>query len=125
MLYEPINITLFNGNVIKSNQSLILNVNYKNKIVNDTFYVISYKVNDVILGRNIIEKFNKLKEFPIHCKINTILDKIVSWSRPIKNLKDKNDFKDLIFKYEKDKIVERSRSLWLNPVVLNRKKQEN
>ncbi|KAG0433304.1 Transposon Ty3-G Gag-Pol polyprotein [Dictyocoela muelleri] len=54
--------------------------------------------------------------------MKTVSDKIVCLSRPIRNIKDKNDFKGLINCLEKDGIVEKSNSLWYYPVVLNRKK---
>ncbi|KAG0438461.1 Retrovirus-related Pol polyprotein from transposon opus [Dictyocoela muelleri] len=56
------------------------------------------------------------------CKMKTLENKIVSWSRPIRNLKDKNYFNIYINRLEKDGLVEKSNSLWLNPIVLNRKK---
>ncbi|KAG0437575.1 Retrovirus-related Pol polyprotein from transposon opus [Dictyocoela muelleri] len=122
VLDEFLKIKLLNGSIIKSNITVRLTVSHENKMIKNTFYVINNSIVDIILGRELIEKFKRTREFPVKCHMKTVSDKIVSWSRPIRNIKDKNDFKGLINCLEKDGIVEKSNSLWLNPVVLNRKK---
>jgi hypothetical protein len=59
---------------------------------------------------------------PIVCKINTQGKGPVSWSRPIKSFKDKQEFQKLLKEYEENDIIEPSKSSWCNPVVLVRKK---
>ncbi|KAG0424696.1 Retrovirus-related Pol polyprotein from transposon gypsy, partial [Dictyocoela muelleri] len=76
---------------------------------------------DIIIGAELIKKFAK-NEFPIECQIKTKENSVVSWSRPIRNVKEKEDFKQLIADYEAKGYLEKSRSVWLKPVVLNRKK---
>jgi hypothetical protein len=46
----------------------------------------------------------------------------VSWSRSIRSHKDLQEFQDLVDDLEKRGIVEPSTSVWLNPVVIIRKK---
>ena len=75
----------------------------------------------VIIGKNLVKQLYK-KEFPLKCAISTEPGKIVSWGRPIYNWQDKSDFRVLVSDFEKRGIVERSSSLWLNPVTLTRKK---
>lgn len=62
------------------------------------------------------------KKLPIKCQIQTGNAKPVSNNRPIRSLQDKKDFQKLICDLERKGIVEESKSLWLNPVVLVRKK---
>jgi hypothetical protein len=66
-----------------------------------------------------IENFTKN---PILCHINTGNAKPISWSSPIKSLQDRLEFQKLVDELEQKGIVEESVSLWLNPVVLVRKK---
>ncbi|KAG0441131.1 Retrovirus-related Pol polyprotein from transposon [Dictyocoela muelleri] len=120
-LENPIFIKLLNGDSIKAENVIKLEIKYKNISITDDFYVIRKGIIDVIIGCELIKRFDK-ETFPIECSINTRGNTIISWNRPIRNLKDKNDFKKLIDIYEKKGYVERSRSTWLNPVVLNRKK---
>ncbi|KAG0434266.1 hypothetical protein DMUE_5244 [Dictyocoela muelleri] len=79
---------------------------------------------DIIIGWGLIKKLEN-KVFPVECCIKVKDNSIVSWTRPVKNIKDKNDFKKLRAEYEKKGYIEKNRSMWLNPVVLNRKKSRD
>ncbi|KAG0439441.1 hypothetical protein DMUE_2425 [Dictyocoela muelleri] len=122
MLENVDEIKLLNGASIKCNESISLDIEYKNKVLKEEFFIIESGIVDVIVGQLLVKKFSKGKIFPIECRIPATNDHIVSWSRPIKNIKDKEDFKKLLAEYLTKEIIERSKSLWLNPVVLNRKK---
>ncbi|KAG0442064.1 hypothetical protein DMUE_0566 [Dictyocoela muelleri] len=114
-------IRLLNGSVIKANESTVLDIKYSSSDIKDIFYTIENGIIDVTIGSELIKKIQK-KDYPIECQIKTTGNRVVSWSRPIKNLKDKHDFKKLIEDFERKGYIEKSRSVWLNPVVLNIKK---
>jgi hypothetical protein len=46
----------------------------------------------------------------------------VSWTRPIKSFSDKKEFEMIVRDLEEKGVIEPSKSTWLNPVVLTRKK---
>jgi hypothetical protein len=58
----------------------------------------------------------------MECVINSEGKSPVSWTRPLRNFKDKHDFEVLLKELEDRGIIEPSTSVWLNPVVLTRKK---
>ncbi|KAG0419049.1 hypothetical protein EQH57_0594 [Dictyocoela roeselum] len=122
MLEKAVEIKLLNGSSIKCNESISLDIEYENKILNEEFFIIESGIVDVIVGQLLVKKLRKGKILPIECRIPATNDQIVSWSRPIKNIKDKEDFKKLVPEYQTKRIIERSKSQWLNPAVLNRKK---
>ncbi|KAG0433115.1 Transposon Ty3-G Gag-Pol polyprotein [Dictyocoela muelleri] len=122
-LDKNVEIRLLNGSCIKSKESVFFNTLYKVKNIDEKFFIINNGIVDVIIGQKLIKKLtHAAKNFPIECMILTKNENIVSWSRPIKNFRDKEDFKKLISEYETKGIIEKSKSLWLNPIVLNRKK---
>ena len=59
---------------------------------------------------------------PIECRIDTKGSAVVSQSRPIRSRADKLEFQELVNDLERRGIVKPSVSVWLNPVVLVRKK---
>jgi hypothetical protein len=65
---------------------------------------------------------NPIQKIPVECCINTKESVPVSWTRPNKSLKDKQDFEALVADLEEKRIIEPSKSAWLNPVVLTRNK---
>ncbi|KAG0440254.1 hypothetical protein DMUE_1874 [Dictyocoela muelleri] len=119
-LDSPISIKLLNRTSIKSDLKAKLVVIYQNKKIHENFFIIDNGIVDIIIGRGLIKKFEN-KVFPDECCIKVEENSIVSWTRPVKNIKEKNDFQKLIAEYEKKGYLEKSRSMWLNPVVLNRK----
>ncbi|KAG0439296.1 Pol polyprotein [Dictyocoela muelleri] len=121
-LKDALRINLLNGSYIESKEMIYLDVTYDKKRIRDVFYVIGIGIVDVILDVEMIKKFEKNKSFSVDCQIKTKGDQIINWTRPIKSYKYREDFKKLIHDYEKRGYIERSKSLWLNPVVLNRKK---
>ncbi len=66
--------------------------------------------------------FAEKKELPVKCHIKTNTTIPISNTRPFKSLQDKKDFEVLVAELEKKGIIEESESLWLNPVVLVRKR---
>lgn len=85
-------------------------------------------VERIIFGYSIVVEINEhcqnLKSIPLKCSIETKGDSVVSWTRPIRNAKDRLEFKQLTNDLERRGIVEPSESLWLKSVVLNRKKND-
>ncbi|KAG0440541.1 Retrovirus-related Pol polyprotein from transposon opus [Dictyocoela muelleri] len=121
-LSKPVEINLLNGSCIKTSYILNCEVIYDNNKIEETFNVIETGIIDVIVGKDLMDKFNNTKVFPIECRIDTKDNQIVSWSRPFKNFKDKEDLKKVISEYESRGIIAKSKSVWLNPIVLTRKK---
>jgi hypothetical protein len=86
------------------------------------FSVIKNERDRKILISNTVFKQVDEKNIPIECTIDTGDARPVSWNRPIKSYKDKEEFEKLVDELEKRGIVEDSTSKWLNPVVIVRKK---
>ncbi|KAF9761956.1 Retrovirus-related Pol polyprotein from transposon opus [Nosema granulosis] len=80
------------------------------------------KNEEILISNSLVKKLKSKMKIPIECTIETNNKGTVSWSRPIKSLKDKEDFQESILDLERRNIVEESKSLWLNPVQLVRKK---
>jgi hypothetical protein len=105
-----------------------LNFKYNNKNYCEKFNILKNDGLETILLCNEFSKnaeIQELRKIPVECVIDTKDSAPTSWSRPIKNLKDKADFKILLKEYMEKGIVEKSVSSWCNPVVLIRKKTGN
>ncbi|KAG0420597.1 Gag polyprotein [Dictyocoela roeselum] len=120
-LKDEVDIKMLNGTSIRTKSSVFLDVIYENKKVRTNFHIIEYGIVNCIVGNSFICNLEKTGKFPIECEINTKSNHTVSWSRPIKSFKDREDFKILIKEYEKMGLIEKSSSNWLNPIVLTRK----
>ncbi|KAG0438724.1 hypothetical protein DMUE_2901 [Dictyocoela muelleri] len=106
-LTKPLEIKLLNVTGIKTKKVVNLKVKYDDKTINDAFHIIENGIVDVIKGKELMDKFDKIGEFPIECRINTKSESILSWSRPFKNFKDREDFKILIADYERKGLIEK------------------
>ncbi|MGL5708136.1 MAG: reverse transcriptase domain-containing protein [Aeromonas sp.] len=114
---------LFNGVELHVKRAINLTVEYENKKHEEIFYIAEMSNNEsILLSNNLVKKFENKYEIPIKCVINTKDICPISAHRPIKSLKDKLDFQEMISELEKKGVVEESTSQWLNPVVLVRKK---
>ena len=114
---------MLNNTEIKIENEIYLKINFEKKEMEDSFKIIRKGYKGIIIGNELIRKLEKkIKNIPIECEFKTEPGKIVSWSRPIRNRQDKKEFIDLVEDLERRGIVEPSRSLWLNPIVLQRKK---
>jgi hypothetical protein len=91
----------------------------------DVFNVVENgKRKTILLSNNVVKKIQqKIKCIPVECKIETGNSPVVSWNRPIRSLKYKEDFEELLKDLEERGVIENSTSTWLNPVVLTRKKK--
>ncbi|KAF9760719.1 Retrovirus-related Pol polyprotein from transposon 17.6 [Nosema granulosis] len=116
---------VIDGSVIVVDQVVDLEVEFKERKTIESFNVVINEKEEILLLSNACIKGLRKKEMPIECTINTKDHPPISWSRPIKNLKDKKDFEKLIEELESRDIVEGSNSAWLNPAVLVRKKNGN
>ncbi len=110
------------GRCIKIHQKVEIEVQFNGVKVKDNFLIINKSIINILIGRGMINKFEKRRIFPIKCPIETEKNKIVSWSRNIRCRQDMEDFNILVEQMEKDGKLEQSTSMWLNPVVLTRKK---
>jgi hypothetical protein len=114
---------LVDGSSVKSIKKVNLNVKYEEKKIEEMFYVIKNDLEEImLLSNNFVRKTLEKIAIPIKCQINTKESAPVSWTRGIRSQKDKQDFEKLVIELEKKGIVEESNSMWLNPVVLVRKK---
>lgn len=126
--YEnPKTFTLANDERIIITEYALIKLSYSDNNVIMKFEIINTQSIRILIGYETIQKMNEKitekKEIPVQCNISTKGNKIISWNRPIKNQKDKKDFLDLVKKLEEEDIIEESTSLWLNPIVLTRKKK--
>ena len=119
---SPKIIKLIDGSEIVFKQYALLDIKYKNKAAKDIFYVINEGLADLLIGKSLLDRLKNQAGFPVKCTIPTRGDSIVSWSRPIKSIHEKKEFQVLVKDLEVRGILEESRSMWLNPVVLTRKK---
>jgi hypothetical protein len=104
---------------------VFLDVVYKNRTFKECFYVIEdNKEETILLSNSFVKRTERNCELPIKCNINTKGSAPISWNRPIRNLHDKIEFQKMVDELEKKRIVEESTSMWLNPVVLVRKKSD-
>jgi hypothetical protein len=88
------------------------------------FYIVENKNDEWLLigNKQVLFMTEKQNKIPIQCRINTGNADPISWTRPIKSLADKQDFQRLTRELEDEGVIEESNSLWMNPVVLVRKK---
>ncbi|KAF9750340.1 Transposon Ty3-I Gag-Pol polyprotein, partial [Nosema granulosis] len=114
---------VIDGSVVIVNYIVDLWVDYNDKKIMVTFNVINNEKDETLLLSNTCSKFLRSKrKIPIECCIDTKDHAPISWSRPIKSLRDKRDFENLVDDLEERGIIEKSTSPWLNPTVLVRKK---
>jgi hypothetical protein len=120
---ETHNFTAIDGHTIKTSGFVIAEIFYMGKKIKEKIYIVKNdKSNDIIIGNSCIQRLKTKEKIPIICEINTKTTSPISWSRPIRNAQDRIDFRILLQKLIDNDIVEPSKSLWLNPVVLTRKK---
>jgi hypothetical protein len=111
----------FGGNKVIASKSIDLEVCYNDKRLLETFWVVD-KATEILLSNAMVKSLRGKKEIPIVCKIDTGGKGPISWTRPIKSYKDRQDFEALCNTLKEKNIIEPSISTWLNPVVLIRKK---
>lgn len=116
------NIKLINGTSLNIKEQAYLNVSIYNRSQLTMFNVYENGIKDVILGWNFLNAKNKNESIPIECNIETLENKKVNWTRPIKGLYQKIEFKKIVDELLKKDVIEQSYSTWLNPVVLAQKK---
>lgn len=114
----------FDGTCNKTKGVVNLRFKYRGKNILEKFNVVENKKDKTILiSNNLVKNIEAEKrKMPIKCKIDTEGKGPVSWTRPIRSERDKNDFEKLVNDLEVKGIIEPSKSNWLNPVVLTRKK---
>ena len=118
----PKKVLVIDGREITMKESVYLNIEYNNYKTQASFYVLNNSVTDLLIGKALIDELEKARAFPFECRIPIYEQKIISWTRPVRSMRDKEEFQELVAELERRGIVERSHSLWLNPVVLTRKK---
>ncbi|KAG0442406.1 Retrovirus-related Pol polyprotein from transposon 17.6 [Dictyocoela muelleri] len=115
--------TLINGDTVKINRGIKLDIIYKGKNIKEIFNIVENDKNEeILLSNNLVKKLRTEVKIPIECTIDTRNNIPISWSRPIRSFKDKKDFHKLVCELENKGIVSESNSRWLNPVHLVRKK---
>ena len=122
-LEEPVIFKLINDTEIVAKEEVRLEVKYKDKFLIENFKCIDAKNEMIILGNRLVKELRGFREekIPIECTINTCGRGPISWTRPIRSRADMIEFQELVNELEKNGVIEESRSLWLNPVVLVRK----
>ena len=121
----PVNRTfnLIDGSRFEVNRTVKALFEYNGKLHSEEFNVVeNTKDRKIILGNDCLKRILSRKEIPVQCHINTGDAGPISWNRPLRSLQDKKDLKKLTDELEKAGILEESTSMWLNPVVLVRKK---
>ena len=118
---KKVEISLLNRSKITSDIMVELEIVYGEKRLRDDFMIIEDGLVEVIVGKTLMNRLVK-KPFPVTCSIPTEPGKIIAWNRNIYNWQDKSDFRVLTRKFENKGIIEKSGSLWLNPVTFARKK---
>ncbi|KRH94222.1 KRAB-A domain-containing protein [Pseudoloma neurophilia] len=122
VLDTPEIITCLNGTKLSTVRKVQLQVQMRNYYGFAWFFETDESIVNVVVGVDLLNKVTMYKYFPISCGIPTLPGKIVSWTRPIYSYKDREDFKVLIKELEEAGRIEPSKSPWLNPVLLTRKK---
>lgn len=89
-------IGLINGKKIILREFVVLVVMVNDRKHVDKFYILRGSIADLLICRKIVEDIMNGKEFPVECKIPTRGEGIVSWSRPIRSLQEKEEFQDLV-----------------------------
>ena len=129
-LKEKKRFSLINGSHFTVSNVVYLSVKYQGRRCEEQFYIIEDEgCEKLLLGNNLVrtlcrEPQENIEEFkiPIECTISMVEGKIVNWTRPIRSRVELREFAELIDDFERKGIVESRKSLWLNPVVLRRKK---
>lgn len=117
---------MLNGTALSVGREIGLKFEYKDREYKEVFKVIEDGYKGIIIGNKLVKRLllNK-KEIPIQCEFNTKGNTVVSWTRPIRNRHDQVEFLELVKELKDRGIIEPSKSIWLNPVVLQRKKMES
>ncbi|MGL6121342.1 MAG: reverse transcriptase family protein, partial [Fusobacteriaceae bacterium] len=118
------NVVTVSGERIEMRKSVDIEFKYNGKSYKETFNIINNVRKQMIyLGNRMVKEIEGTKkEFPVRCVIDTRNASPISSTRPIRSLQDKKDFQVLVADLENRGVIEESNSLWLNPVVLVRKK---
>jgi hypothetical protein len=114
----------FDGSKNRTVGIVELDLEYEGKKTRESFNIVNEKnAGSILLCNSVVKRLTtETCKIPVECSINTGDSDPVSWNRPIRSWKDKKDFESLIKDLEERKIIESSKSNWLNPVVLTRKK---
>ncbi len=75
---DSMKVKLLNNNVIELNSKCKIEIEFKEKKFEDTFYILDDNVVDLLIGIVMIKKFEEKKEFLLECQINTSIGKVVS-----------------------------------------------
>ncbi|KAF7685060.1 Gag-Pro-Pol polyprotein [Cucumispora dikerogammari] len=125
-LDRPITISLLNREKMIFTDKTNLCLEYKGRTAKADFLIAKNLLINVVLG-NLLTK--ELKEndpdntnFSIECPILSQENRIISWSRPVKNMEKREAFQKLVDKLVVEDRIEPSKSLWCNPVVIVKKK---
>ncbi|MGL6196546.1 MAG: reverse transcriptase domain-containing protein, partial [Thermoguttaceae bacterium] len=127
-LDEPFEFTLLNGTILSAEKHLDAKIEFEGHTKMVDFYILdNITPNTILISFDDITEFTiqhikKTSEIPIKCAIKTTDDGIVSWTRPIRTYSDRMEFESIIQDLLDRQIIEKSNSLWLNPVVLTKKK---
>ncbi|KRH92972.1 LTR retrotransposon, partial [Pseudoloma neurophilia] len=123
-LQQPVKILLLNCQSIKAVEKCLLKLEFRHIVTNTDFYIINNGIFDVIIGNEICQAYSKYEQcgFPIECTIPTEDNKVVSVKRPLRSFVEKQKLQAEISRYEALGYLEKSESIWLNPVVLTTKK---
>ena len=80
LVNKPQEIRLIDGSSVKSYRYTTIEVKYKGRLVSDRFYILRNCVVDLLIGKPMwgLFKDNKVKDFPIVCRIPTRGTSIVS-----------------------------------------------
>jgi hypothetical protein len=119
---EEMKFKNYTGESWTSKGYVILEIEYEQKTIFEKFWIAGGKANDIVIAFETVKLLKENAELPVVCKINTGKNQPISWTRPIRSFKDKNEFENLCSELEQKGIIKKSTSDWLNPVVLVRKK---
>lgn len=124
-------LRVIDGTKIKVDRRVLLTVTTKGNKIKDWFWILKKGVVGVLIGNPLIKRLkdtkpqeesdSKVRCFPVVCPIETSDKEIISWTRPIRSVSEKQEFQKLVKDLENRGIVEKSTSIWLNPIVLVRK----
>lgn len=121
-LNKPKILNLLNGNKMIIKKQVKLSVEIKGRKNMVLFDIYDNGRTDIILGFELIKNLDSNGKIPIECEITTIDGKKVNWTRPIRGRQLQQEFTEMVRDLELQGIVEESKSTWLNPIVLTRKK---
>ena len=116
-------LRLFNRQTYVLREYVNICVRHQGKEYNERFYVGKNPLVDVLIGNPLLKKFKQDEgSFPIECYIKSPENKIVSWSRPIKNIQKRLGFQKEVERLLAEGKLEKSTSMWCHPVVITEKK---